>query len=323
MATPSAAAATIIPNPKRGLLKRLTVGRIDVPDRVFLYGVEGIGKSTLAASAPAPIFLGAEDGTAQLDIARLPQPSTWQDVLDSVQELISEPHGYRTFVIDTVDWMEPIVWDLLCERDKVDTIEKVSKGYGKGYIAAADLWRVLLAKLDELRHTRKMGIILLGHAQVKTFKNPLGEDYDTYTPKLNKLAAALLSEWCDSLLFTNWTTLIASKGDDRKTTTYGMSDGTRVMYTERRAAWTAKNRHGLPFELPLSWTAYAEAVKLRSPEAMVAQIGDLLEQIMDVDITKKVEAAIKDAKGDMEHLAAIANRCREILDQARQGGETT
>jgi hypothetical protein len=96
--------------PSRMKLAAVTRGRLERPTRVLLYGVEGVGKSTFAASAPAPIFIAAEDGTAQLDVARFPEPKTWSDVLEAVGELATSEHVFKTLVVDTLDWLEPLCW---------------------------------------------------------------------------------------------------------------------------------------------------------------------------------------------------------------------
>ena len=122
-------------------------GKQDRPERILLYGVEGVGKSTFAASAPGAIFLDVEAGTKHLDIQRTQQPETWQDVLDGVR-MFEGQHEFKTLVIDTADRCESMLWSHICSRDGKASIEEY--GYGKGYQAALDEWRVLLAALDRL-----------------------------------------------------------------------------------------------------------------------------------------------------------------------------
>ena len=42
--------------------------------KTLIYGPEGIGKSTLAAMWPSPVYIDIEAGTKQLPVARLPRP---------------------------------------------------------------------------------------------------------------------------------------------------------------------------------------------------------------------------------------------------------
>src|SRR4051812_12199161 len=104
------------PPPRRMTLASIRTGRRQTPDRIMLYGVEGVGKSTFAADAPAPIFIASEDGVAHLDVPSFPGLGTFQDALDAVRTLTDDPHDYRTAVIDTVDWLEPLMWREICRR---------------------------------------------------------------------------------------------------------------------------------------------------------------------------------------------------------------
>ena len=52
----------------------ITRGLIPSATRLALYGPEGVGKTSLTAGFPAPVFLDTEGGTAHLDVARFPRP---------------------------------------------------------------------------------------------------------------------------------------------------------------------------------------------------------------------------------------------------------
>jgi hypothetical protein len=288
-------------------------GKLDHPLRVLLYGVEGIGKSTFGASAPGAVFVGAEDGTAHLDVKRMcpldengsPVAMTWQDVLDAVRALTVEPHEYKTLVVDTLDWLEPLLWAHICRRDNETSIE--SYGYGKGYAAALDEWRVLLASLEQLRARRRMHIVFLAHAWIKAFKNPEGEDFDRYELKLNAKASGLMKEWSDAVLFANYQTHAVK--DEKTKRTRGYDTGARLIYTQRRAAYDAKNRHDLPEELPLAWSEFEAAVREHRPAdpaqlaaSIQAKLGEL-----DAESSKKAAAALRDRAGNAAALAKLAD----------------
>ena len=85
------------------------------PLRIALFGVPGVGKTTFAAQAPAPIFLCAEDGAGFLDAQAFPKPSSWGDVLEAVQELMHGEHSFKTLVIDTLDALEALCWEHVCK----------------------------------------------------------------------------------------------------------------------------------------------------------------------------------------------------------------
>jgi hypothetical protein len=294
------------PQATRMSLASVTKGRLRKPKRVLLFGVEGIGKSTFGADAPDPIFLGAEDGTSELDVNRFPEPSGWADVMEAIRQLTYESHSHKTLVVDTLDWAEPMCWEWVCHRGGKKNIEDF--GYGKGYSAALDEWRVLLDKLSQLRAAKGMDIILLAHSWTKTFKNPEGEDFDRYELKLHAKAGGLIKEWCDAVLFTNYETFAVQK----EGRTRGVSSGARLIYTQRRAAWDAKNRYGLPETLPLSWVEFDAAVKAGSPD----DPAKLLSMIAEVSVTLP-KAAQDQIAGAIERASGNGQKLAQLLDWAR------
>ncbi len=290
----------------RMTLAAVQSGRLEKPIRVVCYGVEGIGKSTFAAGAPSPIFLGAEDGTSHLEVARFPEPTCWADALEAVDTLTTQEHPYRTLAIDTLDWLEPLCWAEVCRAGSKPDIE--SFGYGKGYAAALDLWRTLLARLDRLRAARGMHVVLLGHSWIKGWKNPEGDDYDRYELKLHSRTSGLIKEWCDAVLFAQYETYAVEK-DGR---TRGLSTGARVLHTVHRAAWDAKNRYDLPPAIPLSWADFAAGVAAHrpaSPEALRAEIEQLLPQV-DEKTRAAVAAWLPTVATDAAELARGLDRLR-------------
>jgi hypothetical protein len=304
--------ATLPPAPSgRMALDRVVSGRIAKPMRVLVYGLEGVGKSTFAACAPSPIFIGAEDGTSELDVVRFPQPGTWGDVMEAVTVLTTEPHDYRTLVIDTLDWLEPLCWQQVCVqmakpgKPPLRSIEE--PGYAKGYTEAGGLWRQLTAALERLRTTRRMDMVLLAHSWVKTFKNPGGEDFDRYEMKLHKNAAGMWREWCDAVLFAAHD--VTTYEDDRKRVK-GIGTGARILRTEHNAAYDAKNRYDLPALLPLDWEAFAEAATAHRPDdpaRIRTRIETLLAQV-DGALVQRVRNAVSAAGDSADELARIENK---------------
>lgn len=285
-------------------LASVVSGRLEQPIRVLLYSVEGCGKSTFASHAPAPIFIGAEDGTAHLDVRRIcPPDMTWRDILDGVQMLTDSEHDYRTLVIDTLDWAEPLLWRHVCERDGQSSIE--SYGYGKGYQVALDEWRSLLAALERLRARRKMHIILLAHSWIRPFKNPEGEDYDRYELKVHQKSSGLLKEWSDCVLFANYDTRI--ERDAKTKRARGVGSTARFMYTERRPAYDAKNRYDLPEVMAFSWADFEQAVRAHrpaDPSELKKEISGSVVRLGDED-RARATAALERAGDDAAKLAQL------------------
>lgn len=287
---------------RRMTLAAVTRGARPRPKRVLIYGPEGVGKSSFGAAAPDPIFLGAEDGTASLDVARFPQPQSWQDILDAVDTLTASEHPYDSLVIDSIDWAEPLAWSAVCAAGAKKSIEDF--GYGKGYVAAVDLWRGLLARLDILRDRRGMHVVLVAHAAVRRFQNPEGEDFDRYSIKLHEKSAGPIKEWSDAVLFATWETLTRETESGRNK---GVHTGRRVLYTERHAAWDAKNRFGLPPVLPLEWAAFEDGVR------QALEVGDEVERLLTLvdDDTRTKAKAWLGARHRLPHeLAELAAKLR-------------
>jgi len=304
---------------KNGGASRMTLGSVrssrrEAPDRILLVGTEGIGKSTFASDAPSPIFIAAEDGIRELDVQTFPQPETFSDVIDAVETLTRDQHEHKTLVIDTIDWVEPLVWDELCKRHNWDTIE--SPGYGKGYTEAVGEWRRLLAALERLRAKRGMEIILLAHAQIKIFSNPAGDDYSRYECKLHRGTASLLKEWTDTNLFAVHEEFV-SKRSKKDVKGKGVSTGKRILHTERSSAWDAKNRRGLPPTIPLSYTDYAAARAAgvpADPAKLEAEAFELLDALeMSSDEKDKINEWVIKNRGNAVALAKGVNRLRAKL----------
>lgn len=238
------------------LLKTIQTGKVIAPRRTLIYGVHGVGKSTFGAMADAPIFIQTEDGLADIDCAKFPVAENYAAVTASLAALYTEDHDYRTIVIDSLDWLERLIWADVCAKRGVQSIEDI--GYAKGYVFALTQWREVLAGLDALRNERGMSTILVAHAHIEKFANPETETYDRYSPRLHRLASAMVQEWADEVFFAGYRvhTKTSDEGFNRKRTV-AVGAGERILRTTERPAHVAKNRLNLPDEIPLDYRAYA------------------------------------------------------------------
>lgn len=240
---------------KRDALARMAIGnvksgKISRPIVTLLWGIEGVGKTSFAASAPDPIFLSSEDGTGHLDVARFPEPSGWLDVLAACAVAKRSAGRFKTLVIDTLDWIEPLLWRYVCAENGWQSIEE--PGYGKGYTIALDEWSKLVAMVREVR-AAGLHVVLLAHSQQKSFKNPAGDDWNRYQLSMHDKAAAMWKQAADCVLFANYDARVVKKSKLSQGKGVG---GARVIHTEWNAAFDAKNRFGLPPTLPLRWADY-------------------------------------------------------------------
>jgi hypothetical protein len=250
------------------LMNQISKGRKARPRRVMLYGTHGIGKSTFGAMAEKPIFVPTEDGLADIDCESFPLARSLGEVMAALESLYSGDHDYRTVVIDSLDWLERLIWAEVCADENVENIEKI--GYAKGFAFAVDKWRAVLGALDALRSDRGMTVVLIAHAKIEKFENPETVPYDRYSPRLHKLASALVQEWADEVLFATYKvhTIKVDEGFN-KAKHNGVSTGERIIRTVERPAHVAKNRLGLPEEIPLDYRVFAALVRGEDPFAAV------------------------------------------------------
>ncbi|MBR2683092.1 MAG: ATP-binding protein [Atopobiaceae bacterium] len=228
--------------------------------RVGIYGVPGIGKTTLAAQFPNPVFIDVEDGSNQLPVARLPRPTSWTMLMDEVSEVA---HGHvpcSTLVIDTMDAAELLCTRHVCAEHGWDGIE--SRDYGKGWVYLNETFAKLLDALD-LVVSGGRNVVLVAHSTIIRIEQPEAEgSYDMYALKLSKKNSPMVREWCDMLLFMNYRTLVETKTNKKGEVVKAKAKGghVRVMYTEHHACWDAKNRFGLPSEVPATYESIAHCI---------------------------------------------------------------
>ena len=223
--------------------------------RVILYGTAGIGKTTFAASAPNPVFIQCEDGLGMIDAPAAPLAKSYADVKEQLEFFaMSEEHDYSTLALDSLDALEPMIWASVCEAGGKKQISDFS--YGKGYDAALEEWRFVQGAINTCRD-RGMITIMIAHAHAVKFESPDSDAYDRYNVRLHRKASALWIDWADVVGFANYqSTVVAAEGDRKR----AVGKGERILFTEERPQYVAKNRFGLPHKLPLSWDAFMEAM---------------------------------------------------------------
>ena len=245
----------------------VTSGIQTAPVKTVLYGPEGIGKSTFASHFPDPVFIDTEGGTKRLNVARLPQPTSWAMLLDEVAEVRKGNVPCGTLVLDTADWAERLCIQAVCARAKVNGIEDF--GYGKGYTYVKEEFAKLLDALEEVLNAGH-NVVVLAHAAITKFEQPdaVG-NYDRWSMKTSKQVAPLLREWCDLLLFANYKTVVEKAGSSPNAKNKA-SGARRVLYTAHHACWDAKNRFGLPEEVPFEYASIAACIEAGSAPAAPA-----------------------------------------------------
>lgn len=234
----------------------ITSGKQPHAVKLVLYGVEGIGKSTFASQAPDPLFIDTEGSTKDLDIKRVdPSPRNWMEFVNYIQEIRNSAPICKTLVIDTADWAERMCIKHICDKAQKSGIE--DWGYGKGYTYVYEEFGKLINALTDIVN-KGINVIILAHAILKKFEQPdENGSYDRYTLKLNDSPktsiANMVKEWADVVLFANYKTYVVDVDGKKKA-----QGGSRVMYTTHHPAWDAKNRYGMPDELPFQFSEIAK-----------------------------------------------------------------
>ena len=245
----------------------ITRGKIPGAKKCVLYGPEGIGKSTFASQFPDPVFIDTEDSTKELDVARFDKPTSWEMLLQEVRYVINSPNICKTLVVDTADWAEKLCIKAVCAQYQKSGIEAFD--YGRGYTFAYESFGELLNLLAEVTACG-IHVVLTAHAATKRREQP--DEFGTYdcwglklidSPKCS--IANMVKEWADIVLFANYKVMVVAADDKGKK--HKAQGGRRVMYTSHHPCWDAKNRLGLPDEMPLDFSALAPYISGQTPPA--------------------------------------------------------
>ena len=315
------------PTQRRMSLAQVSNKPTTKPFRLFLYAVEKFGKSTFASMAPAPVFIAVDDGLAQirdpntgLMPSHFPQPESWGDVIECIDELIEQPHQFKTLVLDPLGWLETMVYAeyirLHPKTEKGEVVHEIDDyGWFKGQRGAVDVWRILLARLERLM-AKGMNIILIAHCAVKSFKNPSGPDFDRYVPAMDERGANVLKQWCDAIIFGNYES-IAFKGKD-DTKAKGLGGSKRSMFTERRDDYDAGNRYGLPREMPFDFGEfYAHVNGSRFDETIESVRKEIRDLVAGTEIEAVVIEAIDKFGNDTLGLRQLLTRTPAKLGESK------
>lgn len=282
---------------------KIVRGRQQSPARIVLYGVEGIGKTTLASEFPDPVILDTEDGSNQLDVARV-RCDDFGAIEAAMHELVRDRQGFRTVVVDSADWAERLLIDQIVRHAGKKSIEDF--GFGKGFVMVAERIGKFLGLADMLV-AAGMHVVFVAHAQVKRTSPPDMQDgFDRYELKMTKQTAPLFKEWADALLFANYKTKLV-EGNDGRMKAIGGKD--RVLFTDHSAAWDAKNRYGLAPEIPMSIDALAPVLVAAAKPRWLERVA-AAATVADLGLIAD-EAEAAESRGDLT--AAQAKKLDEAI----------
>jgi len=251
---------------------KIITGKQKSPQKIVLYGPEGIGKSTFASKFPDPLFIDTEGSTKHLDVKRTEPPKTWEELMKQVKYVSEHPGICKTLVIDTADWAETLCSTFTCGKAKKNSIEAF--GYGKGYTYLSEDFYLLLSALDNVIRAG-MHVVLNAHAMLRKFELPdeMGA-FDKWELKLTKKIAPMVKEWADMLLFANYKTFVVTN-DDGKGKAQG---GKRVLYATHTPTHDAKNRCGLPDEMDFDYESIRKIIEENTVDDVELKLDAILEE---------------------------------------------
>jgi hypothetical protein len=233
------------------MIKDVFMTTASLPPRILVHAQEGVGKTTLAAKFPDPVFIQTEDGCpSNLSIPTFGLLTDFNQVSTALKALATEEHPYRALAFDSLDPLEGQIWRAVCRQHGWASIE--SPGYGKGYVTADPYWNDFLAALEYLRRERKMIIVLIAHSAIEIVNDPRAASYTSYQLRLHKRARGLIQDWCDAIGFL--TADLHVREDDAgfgKKRARADGGSQRWLHWESRPSFVAKNRFGLPAKMPV------------------------------------------------------------------------
>lgn len=228
--------STVVKSPPKFTITRGTARKAH---RTMVYGVGGIGKTSLAASAPGVVMIDLEGGTEDIDVQRVSGIKTWADLRAVLHSDVFD--NAKAIGIDSFSRAEEMCRQHVIETVRTDKGNVVTSiegyGFGKGYTHLVEEWRRLLADL-EVHYGKGRDIVAVAHGNIGKTPNPTGDDYIRHEPRLTHVEKASVRnvtiEWCDHVLFIGYD--VASI--DGK----GKGSGSRAIYSTEEATHIAKSR---------------------------------------------------------------------------------
>jgi len=222
-----------------------------------------MGKTTLAAMAPTPVFVGIDDGGRKIKhpktgkvLDHVPGIETFGDVRAALQSNVFD--NYASVVLDTVTmlqhWALPYMFATI-PHEKGGVVKSIEGwGWGKGYRHLFDVMHLILADCDRLVRMGK-NIILIAQEAAMTETNTSGENYLKAGPDLHHSDKQSVRKdyiaWADHVFRITWAN---TKVEDRKINPVSG----RVINVKPDATFEAKSRG--------SALADCEAVSFERPD---------------------------------------------------------
>ena len=235
-------------------LKQLSKPTGQRPIIATLFGEGGMGKTTLAAMFPKPVFIRTEDGTASLqgneDVSLFDIAKSSQDVLDAIEALATQEHEFKTVVIDSITQLATLIESEIVAADpKAKSINQAGGGYGAGYATAAERHRQIREWAGALAYETGMNVVFIGHADTETMDLPDMDPYARYTVRMHKRSIPHYTDNVDLVGLIRLKTFVKGEGDKKR----AISTGEREILCFPQASSVTKNRFNIDEPLPFTF----------------------------------------------------------------------
>ena len=219
-----------------------------------LFGEGGMGKTTLAAMFPNPVFIRTEDGTASLagndNVSLFPLATSTQDVLDAIEALATQKHDHKTLVIDSITQLGTMIEaEIVAADPKAKSINQAGGGYGAGYSTAAEKHRQIRDWAGSLAYEKGLNIVFIGHADTEMLDLPDMDAFARYTVRMHKKSLPHYTDNVDLVGLIRLKTFVRGGDGDKKR---AISTGEREIICHPRASSVTKNRFNV--SEPLAFT---------------------------------------------------------------------
>lgn len=224
----------------------------DRPVVATILGDAGMGKTSLAATFPKPIFIRAEDGLQAIGEDERPDAfpviGNAKELWEQLTALVTEEHDYKTLVIDSVTALERLFIQDVIDNDpkKPKSINQANGGYGAG-LQAVSVMHQRVRKAAGMLVDKGMHVVFIAHADTETIELPDSDPYTRYSLRLSKKSVAPYTDDVDLCGFIKLQTFTMGDGELKK----AISDGSRLLVTYATAANVSKNRYGITEDLPV------------------------------------------------------------------------
>jgi len=295
--------------------KRISKGSPPLPPRIVIIGEEGVGKSTAGLALPSPLFICAEDGLVGRNFKDTNQfhPTSWQDTLDHARWMAEADHPYKSYILDTVDWIEPLVISHILTRDKTTFTDISQYKNGAGYIAVASEFRLLISELDSLRR-HGLHTMLLFHSKITNFSNPTGDDYSRFASEALRKVGSLARQWADLIIFAQFETITKQVSVPFGKQTKAFGGKRRLAQMEHSAAWDAKTRFNIPtvMEFDMSQILWEIQHEGETQIKQIIQAINLTLPTIPPDIRAQALTYLSDNADNFPKLQALLSRLNSI-----------